>query len=75
MYQEMKKLQLIEEILKIEDATVLEEVETVITKNKLQIVKSGSFKEFSGIWIKAEAEEMKKNIADSCEQINPDDWK
>ncbi len=75
MYGEAKKLHLIEAILKIENDAVLDAVETVLNKNDMHIVKRKSFKEFAGIWTAAEAEEMKKNIEDSCEQINPDDWK
>ena len=75
MYGETKKLQLIEEILKIENDAVLEEVGSVITKSKLPVLKDKCFSEFAGIWTVAEADEMKRVIEDSCEQINPDDWK
>ncbi len=75
MYGEAKKLHLIEEILKIEDDVLLDEVEKVITKNKLPAVNGKSFKDFAGIWTAVEADEMKQIIEDSCEQINPDDWK
>lgn len=75
MYGEAKKLHLIEEILKIEDDTILDEVENVISKSKLHPVERKSFKEFSGIWSAEEADEMKRNIEESFEQINPDDWK
>lgn len=33
------------------------------------------FKEFSGIWNEEEAAEIEKSIEESCETINPDDWK
>jgi hypothetical protein len=75
MYGEAKKLHLIEEILKIENDSVLDEVENVISKSKLHAIGRKSFKEFSGIWTAEEADEIKKIIEDSCEQINPDDWK
>ncbi len=75
MYGEAKKLHLIEEILKIENDAVLDEVETVISKNKLHAVNGKSFKDFAGIWTAVEADEMKRIIEESCEQINPDDWK
>ena len=75
MYGEAKKLHLIEEILKIEDDVLLDEVEKVITKNKLRAASGKSFKDFAGIWTAVEADEMKQIIEDSCEQINPDDWK
>jgi hypothetical protein len=75
MYGEAKKLHLIGEILKIENDSILDEVETVIIKNKLQSVSDKKFKDFSGIWSVEEADEMKRIIEETCEQINPDDWK
>lgn len=75
MYGEAKKLHLIEEILKIENDAVLEEVESVIIKSKLHVLKGKSFKDFAGLWTVSEADEMKRAIEESCEQINPDDWK
>lgn len=77
MYGEAKKLHLIEEILKIENEAVLDEVNNVINKSKLHAVESEpkSFKKFSGIWSSSEADEMKRIIEESFEQINPDDWK
>lgn len=77
MYGEAKKLHLIEEILKIEDSRVLDEVEIIINKNKLHAISGNAkeLKEFAGIWPVSEAEEIKRIIEDSCEQINPDDWK
>jgi hypothetical protein len=72
MNGEAKKLHLIEEILKIENDVVLEEVETVISKNKLHVAGSKNFKEFDGIWTATEADEMTKVIEDICEQINPE---
>jgi hypothetical protein len=75
MYGEAKKLHLIEEILKIENEAVLDEVNNVISKSKLHAVETKSFKKFSGIWSTSEADEMKRIIEESFEQINPDDWK
>ena len=75
MYGEAKKLPLIEEILKIENEAVLDEVNNVISKSKLHVVEPKSFKKFSGIWSQSEADEMKRIIEESFEQINPDDWK
>jgi hypothetical protein len=75
MYGEAKKLYLIEEILKIDNEAVLEEVETVISKSKLHVVNRKSFKDLLGVWTEEEADEMKKIIEESCEQINPNDWR
>ena len=75
MYGEAKKLHLIEEILKIENDAVLDQVGDLLTKSKLHPVERISFKDFSGIWSEEEAEEMKQAIKDSFDQIHPDDWK
>ncbi len=75
MFGEAKKLHLIEEILKIEDAALLAEVETVIAKSKLHAVGRRSFTSFAGMWTKEEADELEKTIAEGCEQIHPDEWK
>jgi hypothetical protein len=71
MYGEAKKLHLIEEILKIENEAVLDEVNNVISSNKLHAVEPKSFNKFSGIWSSSEADEMKRIIEESFEQINP----
>ncbi len=75
MLEESRKLQLIEEIIKIDDQSLLEEVESVINKGRQQIAEHKGIKKFAGIWTEKEANEMSKIIEDSCEQINPDDWK
>lgn len=75
MYGEAKKLHLIEEILKIENESVLAEVETVITKNKLHAVSHRSFSSFAGLLSDEEVNELEKNIEEGCEQIHADDWK
>ena len=76
MYGETKKLHLIEEILKIENETILDEVETIITRGKLHDTAGRrSFKDFAGMMSDEEAKELEKIIEEGCEQINPDDWK
>ena len=40
-----------------------------VTKTK------SAFREFSVIWSKEEAAEIENIIEESCETINPDDWK
>lgn len=69
MYGEAKKLHLIEEILKIENDAVLEEVEIVISKSRMDVVNRKRFKEFVGIWTNEEADEIKRTIDESCEQL------
>lgn len=75
MNGEARKLHLIEEILKIENDAVLQEVESVINRSKLEAVPRKSIKDLAGTLSHEEAEEMKRVIEESCEQINPDDWK
>ncbi len=75
MYSEAKKLHLIEEILKIENDTILDEVETVITRGMHNSGKRKSFKDFAGMMTDSEANEFEKIINEGCEQIHPDDWK
>jgi len=74
MYAEARKLQIIEEIIKIENDSILDEVESII-KNKSITVKKNGFKNFLGIWTEKEAEEIKRTIEESCAKINPNDWK
>lgn len=75
MNGEARKLHLIEEILKIENDAVLEEVESVINRSKMEVVPRKSVRDLAGRLTNEEAEEMKRIIDESCEQINPDDWK
>jgi hypothetical protein len=77
MYSEAKKLHIIEEVLKIDSDAALSALESFLKKSKKDdVTKNGSgFSEFSGIWSKDEAEEIERNIAESCETIHPDDWK
>ena len=68
-------MHLIEEILKIENDALLEEVELVINKNKMYVAGRKSFKDFAGAMSDTEADELEKIIAEGCEQTHPDDWK
>ena len=76
MYGEAKKLHLIEEILKIENEQVLDEVETLLSKNNTKSTAGRrSFKDFAGMMSDEEANALEKIIEEECEQIHPDDWK
>jgi hypothetical protein len=52
-------------------------LESVIkkSKKKAEKEKKSSIYDFVGILTKKEANEMRKAIGDTCETINPDDWK
>jgi hypothetical protein len=75
MNGEARKLHLKEEILKIENDTVLKEVEAVINRSKMEAMPGKSIRNLAGRMTEEEAEEIKRIIEESCEQINPEDWK
>jgi hypothetical protein len=76
MVSEVRKLHLIEEVLKIDNEHTLSALEAVLAKSFLPQKKlENPFKALSGIWSKEEAEEIEKAITENCEQMNPDDWK
>lgn len=77
MYSEARKIHLIEEVLKVTNEATLIELETVIkkSKKKAEKEKKPSIYDFVGILTKKEASEMRKAIEETCETINPDDWK
>lgn len=75
MNGEAKKLHLIEGILKTEDEAILNEIESLLARTETKPAERKSLADLSGIWTEEEAEEMKKFIEETCEQINPDDWK
>ncbi len=75
MNGEARKLHLIQELLKISDETVLAEVESVFSREKLHMAHKKSFKDFAGKISDEELTEMERIIEQGCEQINADDWK
>jgi hypothetical protein len=77
MYIEARKIHLIEEVLKVTNEATLIELETVIekSKKKTEKEKKTSIYDFVGILTKKEANDMRKVIEETCETINPDDWK
>ena len=75
MHAEAKKLHLIEELLKIDSDAILAEIETIMTKSKVQLPGNRNFKSFVGALSLDEVNELERNIEDGCEQINEDDWK
>ncbi len=78
MYSEARKINLLENVLKVTDETTLIKLETVLKKSKTtttKIEKKPSIYDFVGILTKKESDGMKKAIEETGEQINPDDWK
>ena len=76
MYSDSKKIQLIEEVLRLENTGVLKKVEAIIRKSKKKPVKKNSpAREFLGKWTKKESEVIEKAIEQGCEQIHLDEWR
>jgi hypothetical protein len=76
MYTEGQKLHLIEEVLRTNDPAILAELESVLSKGKVNMTKKQfSAHELSGKWSKDDAALIEKAIKEGCEQINEDDWK
>lgn len=76
MYTEIRKLHLIEEVLKINNEHTLSALEAILNESlqKKEILEN-RLDEFAGIWSKDEAQEIENAILESCKQINPNDWK
>lgn len=66
MSVEARKLRLIEEFLKIRDHVLLDKIESLLESDLSKGAKA-SVDHFAGIWTKAEAEEVKKIIAEGCD--------
>lgn len=77
MYLETKKINVIAEVLKVEDESTLDKIESVLKekKPKKRKTKNKSIYDFVGILTDEEAAQMKRAIKESCETIHPDDWK
>ena len=76
MYSDSKKIQLIEEVLRLDNNSVLKELESVLKKSKkTPAVKKGSAHELLGLWSKVDSELIEKAIKEGCEQIHANDWK
>lgn len=78
MRTEIRKINLIEAILKVDKETTLIKLESVLQglhkqSNKRQ--KVANIYDFVGIITPNEADEMTKAINETCETINTDDWK
>jgi hypothetical protein len=75
MYAELKKIQVIEEVLKLNNAAPLEELEKVLLKWKKNKVKKPTIYDFVGVLSTKETKQMKKTITETVEMINADEWK
>ena len=70
MYTEAKKLHLIEELLKVDNDSVLDELEKILTLSKDQLPRSNNFQDFRSSLTIEEVDELEQNINEGCEQIN-----
>ncbi len=76
MYSDSKKIQLIEEVLKLDNNTILKELELVLKKSrKPALTKKSSAHDLLGLWSVKDSELIEKAIEQGCEQIHPDEWK
>ena len=76
MFTEARKIQLLEEVLKVSNDATLKELEKVLRnskKNKEKRVLSAH--KFSGLWSKKDAVLIEGAIREGCEEIHADDWK
>lgn len=75
MYKESQKIHIIEEVLKVDDASTLNELESYLKKSKKVKSSKKSIYDFVGVLSDKDAEKMKSAIKETCEIINEDDWK
>ena len=75
MYYDSKKIQLIEEVLRLESRAILKEVESVLKKSRTAIRKTGSVYELLGQWSKKDSELIERAIEVGCGQIHADEWR
>ncbi|HXL56487.1 MAG TPA: hypothetical protein VN958_09535 [Chitinophagaceae bacterium] len=75
MYNDSRKIYLIEEVLKVKSEATLTELEGVLKKSKKTIQEKLSIYDFLGVMNKKETTKMRKAIEETCETINEDDWK
>ena len=79
MFTEARKIHLIEEMLKVDNEATLSMLEDVLKKSsspkKSSSKKKPGIYDFVGILSKKESNTMRKAIEETCEAINPDDWK
>ncbi len=75
MYAETRKINLIEEVLKVNNEGTLIALEAALKQSKRLKEKKMSIYDFVGILTKKETSDMRKAIKETAETINADDWK
>ena len=74
MQTEARKMQVIEEVIKLESEEVLSAVENILKLSTIGPEKVSPF-DFSGTWTTDDIALAEDAIAKGCEQIDQDDWK
>lgn len=75
MYSESRKIQLIEDVLKVDNDSILSKLENVLKNSRATKDKKKAIYDFVGIISNKEAQEIKKAIKETSETIHIDDWK
>jgi hypothetical protein len=76
MYSDSKKMQLIEEVLRLESSRVLKEIESVLKRSRKVAKRTKQpAHDLLGQWSKEDAQLIERAIEEGCEQIHPDEWK
>ena len=70
-----RKLHFIQEILTLSNEKVIEKLEGLLRKEQSREEKRPSVYDLLGVISEEEAEQMKKEIEESCENIHEEDWK
>ena len=78
MFTESRKIQLLEDVIKETNEATLLEIEGVLKKHrkKTKVEKKPlRIQDFAGVFTREEGDMIKKVIAETCEIIDPNDWK
>ena len=75
MYSESRKIQLIEDVLKVDNDSILSKLENVLKNSRATKDKKKTIYDFVGIISNKEAQEIKKAIKETSETIHIYDWK
>ncbi len=75
MVTDSRKIRIIEAVLKVEDDTLLNEVEAILSQTKNEKPPTKSFIDFTNSFTEEEAREFEKVIEEGCEKIDENEWK
>ena len=75
MISDSRKIRIIEAVLKVEDDTVLNEMEAILSKTGNKNQSNKSFLHFTNSFTEEEAWEFEKVIEEGCEKIDENERK